>query len=346
MKKGLLLGSLITVCGFFPMQASALQSCKITLRVDSYYNMNSGTKMAFLANYATVGAVDIKAGDIVKDIEIALPWSHKKPSNVTLQLDHVQYYGGIPVDTGNQLWTADVRSTWEGNGNGSAIKTEVIKKGIVSLSGLGPLTSRDATTLSRINLAVFYRFNGLNNVIEVPRSWCNETAMHYAYIYVPEHVLTAPEYVYLNALRAKKPGDPVSEWEHLPPVMLFNTYHGIPPRPLRVPYDIVKEIGMDVPPVVDFGRVDTGVVAKQDIDVRLTYVGIPGRGLLTFSYAGAQNMEVTVKEKSESQDTPLPYYKYIEQLPQDTMSLSYQIGVKGHIAKDTEQLVLVTFHVF
>lgn len=345
MKKGLLLGSLITGCGFFSMQASALQRCDITLRVDSYHEMNGSAKMASLAGYSNISFNNkVKAGDIVKDIEIALPWSHKNPGNVRLQVDHIQYPGGIPVDTGNQLWAADVNSSWEMSNR--AIKTEVIKKGRISYSGVGPLSDKEADRINAFPLGIYYRFNGLNNVLEgMPRSWCNETARHYVKLYVPDNVLTAPNMVYLNVLRAKKPGDPVSEWEALPPIEFMNL-HSDPILPITIPYDIVKKIGMDVPPVVDFGRVDTGVVAKQDIDVRLTYVGIPGRGLLTFSYAGAQNMEVTVKEKSESQDTPLPYYKYIEQLPQDTMSLSYQIGVKGHIAKDTEQLVLVTFHVF
>ncbi|EBF0937231.1 hypothetical protein DDR84_14895 [Salmonella enterica] len=343
MKKGLLLGSLITGCGFFSIQASALAltECKITLRTDSYHNTTSANKSAVLAQYAIAGG-RIQPGDIVEDIKIDLGWSHKSPKSVNLELQHVQFPGRALVDTGNQLWAGDVSMRWERVIPG--VKTEIIKKELVSFSGVGPLSQSQANMMNAGD-SIFYRFNGLNKVIKVPRSWCNETAQHYVYIYPLWGAFSIPPTFTFNVLRAKNPGDPVSA--RVPfPIVYMELLEALHHDRVTVPYDIVKEIGIDVPPVVDFGRVDTGVVAKQDIDVRLTYVGIPGRGYLTFSYAGAQNMEVTVREKSESQDTPLPYHKYIEQLPQDTMSLSYQIGVKGHIARDTEQLVLVTFHVF
>lgn len=343
MKKGLLLGSLITGCGFFSMQASALERCDITLRVDSYHDMNFAARMSLLAKYYNYSSVIVKAGDIVKDIEIPLnKWSHKNPSNVVLQIDHAQYPGaGMRFETGNQLWAADVNSSWQiGN---KAINTEVIKKGIISFSGVGPISANDASRINTFPLSIFYRFNGFNSVIEgVPRSWCNETAMHYVNLFVPGDVFSPPSEIYMYVQRAKKTG----EWEDLPPILLMTDEPHTTILPVRVPYDIVKKIGIDVPPVLDFGRVDTGVVAKKDFDVRITYVGITGRGRLTFSYAGEQNMEVTVREKSESQDTPLPYNKYIDQLPPDTISLPYQIGVKGNIARDAEQLVRVTFQVY
>ncbi|EBV2307614.1 hypothetical protein DN242_19400 [Salmonella enterica subsp. enterica serovar Reading] len=315
--------------------------CKITLRSDSYHNTSSANKSAKLAQYAIISG-SMEPGDIVEDIKIDFGWSHKNPKSVNLELNHVQFLGRALVDTGNQLWAEDVRSPWEKFIPG--VKTEVIKKELVSFSGVGPLSEEQARIMNSMG-EFLYRFNGLNKVISVPRSWCNETAQHYVNIYPLPGAFSIPPTITFNVLRAKNPGDPVSAWVPFP-VVFMDLLEAMQHSPVIVPYDIVKEIGIDVPPVVDFGRVDTGVVAKQNIDVRLTYVGIPGRGLLTFSYAGAQNMEVTVREKSESQDTPLPYHKYIEQLPQDTMSLSYQIGVKGHIARDTEQLVLVTFHVY
>lgn len=342
MKKVLLLGSLITGCVFFSMQASStLLECKITLRTDSYHNMNNGYKMGKLADYKAIGD-GVKPGDIVQDIEINLGWSHKTPTDVKLELNHVQFPGANWVHTDNQLWAEDVNSTWEMSNR--AIKTEIIKKGIVSYSGVGPLTSKDAHNLNNFG-GIFYRFNGLNKEINVPRSWCNATAQHYVKIYPPSTAFNIPDIITVNVLRAKNPGDPVDKWVPTPVIlieMMGATYR----EPITVPYDIVRNLKIEVPPVVDFGRVDTGVVAKKDIDVRLTNTGLPGRGLLTFSYAGAQNMEVTVKEKSESQDTPLPYSKSIDQFPSDKMSLSYQIGVKSDTAGDKEQLVRVTFQVF
>ncbi|EAO4084178.1 hypothetical protein ABQ37_004546 [Salmonella enterica subsp. enterica serovar Sandiego] len=342
MKKGLLLGSLITGCAFFSMQASsAMQTCPITLRTDSYHYNNNSYKMGKLADYTPIGD-GFKPGDIVQDIEINFGWSHKMPKDVRLDLNHVNLPGGNFVHTDNQLWAEDVNSTWEMSNR--AIKTEIIKRGIVSFSGVGPLSSKDAHNLNIFG-GMYYRFNVLNKEINVPVSWCNPTVKHYVKIYPHFDAFNIPEVITVNVLRAKTLGDPVDKWVPTP-VILLDLMGATYREPITVPYDIVRNLKIEVPPVVDFGRVDTGVVAKKDIDVRLTSTGVPARGLLTFSYAGAQNMEVTVKEKSESQDTPLPYSKSIDQFPSDKMSLSYQIGVKSDTTGDKEQLVLVIFQVF
>ncbi|EIO3776986.1 hypothetical protein LQJ90_004270 [Salmonella enterica] len=343
MKKGLLLGSLITGCGFFSMQASAQPpQCDITLRTDSFHNSTSSGNIIRIGHYVRFGAYDerIQAGDIIKDVEIPLNWTHKNPKNVNIQVDHIDMGAGganAIINSGNELWAEDAAMGWERSEPG--VKTEIIKKGMVSFSGVGPVSDNLATSINDTGF-IFYRFNRLNKTLEkMPPAWCDATKRHYVNLFVPADTFGLPDIITVWYERPSAGGNLRSM------NLLEMDGLGFVP-PVTVPYDIVKKIGIDVPPTLDFGRVDTGVVAKKDIDVRLTYVGIPGRGVLTFSYAGAQNMEVTVREKSESQDTPLPYHKYIDQLTSNTISLPYQIGVKGNIARSTEQLVKVTFQVF
>lgn len=339
MNKWFLLGSLIAGVGFFSMQTSATPpQCNITLRTDSFHN-SASDKIVKIGHYIQFGAFNerVQAGDIIKDVEIPLNWTHKNPKNVNIQVDHIDMgAGGVIINSGNELWAEDAAMGWERAWPG--VKTEIIKKGMVSFSGVGPISNGLASSINDSG-HIFYRFNKLNKTLEnVPPAWCDATKRHYVNLF-PEDTFGLPGIITVWYERPSA-GDNLRSMN----LMEVEDLGYVPP--VRVPYDIVRKIGINVPPVVDFGRVDTGVVAKKDINVNLEYVGIPGRGLLTFSYADAQRMEVTVKEKSESQDTLLPYQKYIDKLPPDKMSLSYQIGVKSNTTGDKEQRVLVTFHVF
>ncbi|EBF1559235.1 hypothetical protein DEV53_20880 [Salmonella enterica] len=339
MNKWFLLGSLIAGVCFFSMQTSATPlKCEITLRTDSFHSSAGADKVIKLGQYVNISEA-LQAGDIIEDIKVPLNWTHINPQNVVIQADHIDYGpggAGAIVNSGNELWAEDAAMNWERFAPG--VKTEIIKKGIISFSGVGPISKGLAVQVNEFG-SVYYRFNRLNKtLVGVPPSWCQETARHYVKLFVPADTFGLP---YMIQVRFKRPGV-----DHDLEAMLIDMEDIGHVPPVRVPYDIVRKIGINVPPVVDFGRVDTGVVVKKDINVNLEYVGIPGKGLLTFSYADAQRMEVTVKEKSESQDTLLPYQKYIDKLPPDKMSLSYQIGVKSNTTGDKEQRVLVTFHVF
>ncbi|EBV4595359.1 hypothetical protein ACFJ4X_004429 [Salmonella enterica] len=331
MKKFFFKSSLIIVFGIFPMQVSAMQECEIILKpsID-----NSST--AIIGNVFMVAeyfgwASDLpRRGDILaKDAMVPLDWTRENPRNVRLHIEHYYYSGGsVKVNTGNELWAKDLPALFDFFKMPG--ENRIAQEGVIKASAIP--TKEDAVLAP----AIYFLFDGMKKPIRALPAWCaapeNERRVN---IFLDENIV-GPDVIELEVIRdnqtrlitVNKAGD--SDLS----------------RRVWAPYDIVRKIGVNVPPVVDFGRIDAGVVTKKDIDVELKYSGIPGRGYLTFNYADAKKMDVIINEKDDPQEHKLPYYKYLNGLRPNSDYLTYQIGVKSDTVGDIEQRIRVTFNVF
>lgn len=338
MKKRFLLSALIIGSGLFSLQASAMESCKIRL-----YTSDSGrfSSWAYLPRYFIVidqphSSSFFKKGDIIDDVVFPPKgWWHGDPQNLKLQIDHVSLPGSANAYTGNDLFLID-----DNRASGSSFDnfdSFFMQKRV--LKGKNPIV-RDWAFMDVLIGRI--KFTGLTQPVMAPGSWCQASdQQRYVKIWLDNVIDYPNKSNAFNITRTVNNKDEIYsgylEFNHVDEQFIYATY------------DIIRQIGIDVPSVVNFGRVDTGVVAKQYIDVRLKYSGIPGRGILKFDYntpAAKPNMEVFINENDDPQVHKLPYFKYLNGLPPDADTLDFQIGVKSDTTGTKEEIVRVTFTVF
>ncbi|EHL2886979.1 hypothetical protein KDH02_004783 [Salmonella enterica] len=322
MKTRFLPGLLIVGSGLFPLQVSAMQECEIILK-------GHPRSQVKIAEFVDSAFMKFHRGDILsKDVIVDIDWTQKKPRSVRLHIEH-EYYsaGSVKVNTGNELWATDLSDALVAYGIPG--ENRIMREGVLKAS---------ATPTEFPSSLIFnYRisFNGMKNPIRVLPAWCSAPEdKRLVRVFLDEYIVISGDLEFEIIRDNQKHVIKVA-----PPNLVNEDYFSIS-------YDIVRKIGVDVPPVVDFGRVDAGVVTKKNIDVGLKYSGIPGRGYLTFNYADAKKMEVIINEKDDPQEHNLPYSKYLNGLRPNADNLSYQIGVKSDTVGDIEQRVRVTFNVF
>lgn len=311
-----------------PLNA-AIQECRIVLKPDR------NDFKAFEYDLRHGGGAPFEAGSIVSDdVKFVPGWWHGNPTSKELSIQHTKFGGSVKVQTGNDLFLTSSRSLFLST---IGLKDVVFNEGL--LKSTGEALKRGVPNNLYVPIIVY--FNGLSKNIVVPRSWCTASE---AERFVQVFMDRIDEPFYSTSIRYKAHVNGKDEYGDAI-LTLWQNYTASQPMD-RIPYDIIRQIGLNVPSVIDFGSVETGVVAKKDLEVGLIYTGIPGRGYLTFNYADTKKMEVIINEKGDPKEHNLPYEKDLNELPPDSSHLSYQIGVKSDTAGDIEQRVRVTFNVF
>ncbi|EJH8995749.1 hypothetical protein NF634_002877 [Salmonella enterica] len=336
MKKILFVGSLIIGYGLFSMQASAMRQCEIILK--PVLNAGSGAinrdRSFLIATYAPV-FIGFEPGDkLANDAIVDFNWTQKKTRNILLDVEHAYYAPeSIQVNTENELWATD--HPYNMAHQALPGTSRILQEGLIKATGNAAQPPIGVFSHFRI----YALFNGIKKPIKAPKAWCGTPEENrFVRISIGSGVSLAPNRFEMDIIRSTSNNNEIIDYEKIDDVdRSFK---------VRAPYEIVKKIGIDVPHVVDFGRVDSGVMTKKDIDVELWLSGISGRGRLTFNYAEVQKMEVIINEKNDPQEHSLPYSKDLNGLLPDTNRLTYQIGVKSDTPGDIEQKVRVTFNVF
>lgn len=311
-----------------PLNA-AIQECRIVLKPDR------NDFRAFVYELTHGGGAPFEAGAIVsEDVKFVPGWWHGNPISKELSIQHAKFGGSVTVQTGNDLFLTSTNMKFL---HFMGVKDVAFNEGLLKSTG----EALSAGVPNNLLASIFVNFNGLSKNILVPRAWCTASE---AERFVQVFMDRIDEPFYSTSIRYKVHVNGKDEYGDA--ILTFQDNYTASQPMDRIPYDIVRQIGLNLPSVIDFGSVETGVVAKKDLEVGLIYTGIPGRGYLTFNYADTKKMEVIINEKNNSQEYNLPYEKHLNELPPDSGHLSYQIGVKSDTAGDIEQRVRVTFNVF
>lgn len=312
-----------------PLNA-AIQECRIILKP------SRAEFIAFYYMFKHTNGYPFEKGAIVTDdVKFVPGWWHGNPTSKELSIQHTKFGGSVKVQTGNDLFLTSSKSVFLYS---IGLKDVAFSEGLLKTIGTGSSTNI-GTSSYMIPITIF--FNGLSKNIVVPRSWCTASEAERSVLVFMDRI---DEPFYSTSIRYKVHVNGKDEYGEATLTFDDNQTDRLPMD--RISYDIIRQIGLNVPSVIDFGSVETGVVAKKDLEVGLIYTGIPGRGYLTFNYADTKKMEVIINEKGDPKEHNLPYDKYLNVLPLDSDYLSYQIGVKSDTVGDIEQRVRVTFNVF
>ncbi|EAA8634473.1 hypothetical protein AHS86_23670 [Salmonella enterica subsp. enterica] len=311
-----------------PLNA-AIQECRIVLKPER------SEFRAFTYELTHGGGAPFGAGATVsEDVKFVPGWWHGNPISKELSIQHAKFGGSVTVQTGNDLF---LTSTTYKSLYFIGLEDVAFNEGLLKSTGRALPNGVENSML----VSIFVKFNGLSQNILVPRAWCTASE---AERFVRVFMDRIDEPFYSTSVRYKVHVNGKDEYGDA--ILTFQDNHTASQPMDRIPYDIVRQIGLNLPSVIDFGSVETGVVAKKDLEVGLIYTGIPGRGYLTFNYADTKKMEVIINEKGDPKEHNLPYAKYLNGLPLDSAYLSYQIGVKSDTVGGIEQRVRVTFNVF